>query len=438
MSRSLWFSPALAGCLLVCSSLAIAENWPQWRGPEGNGISSETGIATTWSKTDNVAWRAPLPGPGGATPVVWEDRVFVTSSDGEADGADLLLLCFSTQGEELWRQKVASGNRNARTIEGNSASPSPVTDGEHVWCFFGNGVLGCYDVEGSEVWKLDVQDRYGEFDIQFGMTSTPVLDGDGLYLQLIHGTWGGEYKVGKVVRLNKKTGKEVWAVDRPTEATDECKHSYASAFIYDDGNHRFLVTHGADNTIAHDLETGRELGRLGGLNGPSKLNPNQYDNTFRLVATPAGAEGVIIVPTCKGGPVVAVNVRDDLSGDLTDNPEAVRWTYEKTPDVSIPLVVDGLVFGVMKPGQVFCLDLQTGEELYYERIHNAEHRASPVYADGHIYICSRDGITTVIKAGPEFEVVAENDIGNEPITASPAISNGKLYLRSYDALYAIE
>lgn len=436
--RSISLRAVVCGLMLACgSSFSQAENWPQWRGPDSNGISGETGIATTWSRTENVAWRLPLPGPGGATPVIWEDRIFVTSSDGPEDGADLLLLCISTDGEELWRQTVGGGNKNARTIEGNSASPSPCTDGKHVWCFFGTGVLACYTVDGEEVWKFDTQDRYGKFDIQFGMTSTPVLHGNGVYLQLIHGTWGGDYKVAKVVRLDKRTGEEVWSVDRPSEAVDECKHSYASPIIYSDGEMEFLITHGADNVVAHDLETGYEIGRLGGLNGPSDLNSNNYDNTFRFVATPSFTDGVLVVPTAKAGPLVAVNIREDLAGDLTGRAEAVRWVYEKTPDVSIPLLMDGLCYVVMKPGQVFCVDLESGDELYYERIHNAEHRASPVYADGHIYVCSRDGICTVLKAGGEFEVVAENDIGNEPITASPAISDGTLYLRSYDALYAI-
>lgn len=426
--------PLIAAAL---ANAAAAENWPQWRGPQGNGHSREKGIATTWSRTDNVAWRTALPGPGGATPVVFGDRIFVTSSDGEADGVDLLLLCFSTDGKELWRRTVGTGNRNARTAEGNSASPSPCTDGKHVWCFFGTGVLACYTVDGQEVWSADLQERYGKFDIQFGMTSTPVLDGDALYLQLIHGTWGGPYKVAKVIRLNALTGEDKWVVDRPSEATDECKHSYASAFLYDRDGLKFLVTHGADCTVAFDPESGQELGRIGGLNGPTKINDNQYDNTLRFVASPALGDGVIVIPTAKAGPLVAVNVSHELTGDVTHRPEAVRWIYDKTPDVSIPLIVDDLVYVVMKPGQVFCVDLKTGKEHYYERIHNAEHRASPVYADGHIYICSRDGICTVLKSGPKFEVVAENDIGNEPITASPAISNGTLYLRSYDALYAI-
>jgi outer membrane protein assembly factor BamB len=433
-SIRLWLLPLIVLCL---SSVLRAENWPHWRGPHDNGISDEQGIATKWSRTDNVAWRTELPGPGGATPVIWGDRIFVTSSLGEEDGADLLLLCYSTEGKELWRKMVGGGNKNARKIEGNSASPSPATDGKHVWCFFGTGSLACFTVDGNEIWNADLQDRYGKFDIQFGMTTTPVIDGDDLYVQLIHGTWGGPYKVAKVVKLNALTGEEVWAVDRPSEATDECKHSYASAFLYDHNGMRFLLTHGADCTVAYDLKTGKELGRIGDLNGPTKLNDNQYDNTLRFVASPALGEGVIVVPTAKQGPLVAVNVDEELTGDVTNRPEAVRWVYDKTPDVSIPLIVDGLVYVVMKPGQVFCLDLETGKEHYFERIHNAEHRASPVYADGHIYVCSRDGICTVLKAGPKFEPVAENDIGNEPITASPAISNGTLYIRSYDALYAI-
>ncbi|MBL8851646.1 MAG: PQQ-binding-like beta-propeller repeat protein [Planctomycetaceae bacterium] len=419
------------------AGIAGAENWPQWRGPQGNGLSTEKGLPTTWSLTENLAWRVPMPGSGGATPVVWGDRIFVTSSDGNEDGAELLLMCFSTDGKELWRQTVAGGNKNARTIEGNSASPSPATDGKHVWCFFGTGMLACYDVDGHEVWKSDLQERYGEFDIQFGMSSTPVLDGDDLYLQLIHGTWGGPYKVAKVIKLNALTGEEHWAVDRPSEATDECKHSYASAFMYDHNGMKFLLTHGADCTVAYDLDTGRELGRIGDLNGPTEFNKNKYDNTLRFVASPALGDGVVVIPTAKAGPLVAVNVNEELTGDVTHKPEAVRWIYDKSPDVSIPLILDGLVYVVMKPGQVFCVDMQTGEELYFERIHNAEHRASPVYADGHVYVCSRDGICTVLKAGRTFEVVAENDIGNEPITASPAISNGTIYLRSYDALYAI-
>jgi outer membrane protein assembly factor BamB len=422
----------LAGVSL-CGA-ALAENWPQWRGAAGTGISSETGIATKWSKTENVLWRAPLPGSAGATPVVWGDRIFLTSAEGD----DLVLLAFNTAGKQLWKQKVGGGNQDARAGEGNSASPSPSTDGKHVWVFFGTGVLGCYTVDGQEVWKFDIQDRYGKFDIQFGLTSTPVLHEGALYQQLIHGPMRRDdnRRTGKVIKLDAATGKEIWAVDRPTEAEFECKHSYASPFIYDDGQQRFLLTHGADCTVAHDLQTGQELWRLSNLNGPTKLNPGQNDPTFRFVASPGFAPGMIVVPTAKAGPTVALKVGPGMAGELSGSSQNIAWVDQKTPDVSIPLVYDGIVFCLQKDGRVFAYDQQTGQELYFERTHTSQHRSSPLLADGHIYFCARDGMCTVLKAGRKFEIVAQNDLG-EAITASPVVSNGVLYLRTYDALYAI-
>ncbi len=419
--------------LLVClsSRFSQADNWPQWRGPQGDSICRETGLPTHWSQTENVHWRLPLPGAAGATPVVWENHIFLTSVEGD----DLLLLCASTDGEMLWSRKIGTGNQDARAGEGNSASASPSTDGEYVWCFFGTGDLACYDYEGNEVWAFNVQDRYGRFAIQFGMTSTPLLDGDHLYLQLIHGEMREDYTVGLVIKLDKLTGEEVWAVDRVTEAIVENKHSYASPFLYDDGEQRLLVAHGADCTTAHDLETGEELWRVSGLNGPSNLNERSFDPTLRFVASPTCVDGAILIPTAKAGPLVAVEVNPETTGEIGMS-DAVLWSHETTPDVSCPLVIDGLVFSLMKDGKIFCLDLETGEEYFYVRTHGAEHRATPVYADGHIYLTARDGYITVIKASREFEVVAENSIP-ETMTASPIFSNGVMYLRTYDALYAI-
>lgn len=437
MGSRVLFSACLFCTLIALERRADADNWPQWRGPTNNGICHETGIAREWSRDENVAWRFQLPSSrSGSTPVIWGDRIFVTSATGD-DGSDLVLICVSTKGEELWRQTVGTGNQNARGIEGNSAAASPSTDGQHVWCFFGTGVLGCYTVKGDEVWKFNVQERYGQFDIQFGMTSTPVLDDGALYLQLLHGAMRDDYTVSRVVKLNAATGDEIWAVERQSDPAFENKHSYASPFMYNDGTRKFLITHGQEFTVAFDPNTGEEIARVGGLNGPSQYNATEYDPTFRFIASPAFADGLVVIPTAKGGPVVAVNINDEVGGgDLTGNPRAVRWTNEKTPDVSIPLILDDLVFFLRKPGQVFAVDRETGEELYYKRIHAAQYRSSPTYIDGHIYCCANDGMCTVLKAGREFEIVAENDLG-EPITASPAVSNGTLYLRSFEALYAI-
>jgi outer membrane protein assembly factor BamB len=402
-----------------------AENWPSWRGPWNNGISTETNLPTSWSAKENVAWRTELPGPAGATPVVWDDSIFVTS----VSGNDLILQCIGADGKQKWRQTVSQGNRNARGDEGNSAAPSPSTDGKHVWVMFGNGTLACFTVGGESVWKIDLQERYGKFRIAFGMTSTPVLDGDRLYLQLIHGEGNASTREAIVAAVDARTGAALWKHDRMSDAVAECEHSYASPMLYDFGGKKFLLSHGADFVIAHDVDSGNEIWRCGNLNVKSK-----YDRTLRFVASPACADGIVVVPSAKRGPCVAL--RPDGRGDISNSAESHLWTREKTPDVPSPLILDDLVYLCMQDGNLYCLDRKTGEEYYFERTHRQRHRASPVYAGGHIYLTARDGVISVVKVGKEFELVAQNEMG-ESIAASPVISNGTIYLRSFDALWAI-
>lgn len=412
-----------------------ADDWMQWRGPTHNGIANTKNAIVTWSQTENVRWRTAMPGPGGATPVLAGNRLFVSSAEKD----DLVLLCLNaTNGEILWKRTVGTGNQIARTSEGNSASPSPATDGKHVWVNFGTGILACYTVDGEEKWKFQLADRFGAIDIQFGLTSTPVLDGDSLYLQLIHGSLkrDDQTRTGKVIRLNKLTGKTLWEIERVTNAQFECKQSYASPLIYEDSERRFLVVHGADCTTGHDLELGTELWRFGTLNGPNAYNSQVNDPTFRFVASPAFVPGTLIIPTAKAGPTLALKVDADLRGDVSDKASVVKWVCPNTPDVSVPLIVEDLVYLLHKDGKLQCLELATGKEIYFERTHTAQHRTSPVYADGKIYFCDRDGHCTVVAAGREFKILADNDMG-ELITASPIFANEVLYLRSFDAIYAI-
>jgi outer membrane protein assembly factor BamB len=398
-----------------------AENWPQWRGPRHDGTSTETNLPTTWSKTENIAWRLPLPGPAGATPIVWGDHIFLTSTK----GPDLVLLAVSTDGKRLWEAKVGSGNHAVRGDEGDFASPSPVTDGEHVWSFMGNGQLGCYDFDGREIWNFNLQDRFGKFNIAFGMTSTPVLDGDRLYFQLIH-TNGA-----LVVALDKTTGDTVWKQKRASDAIDECEHSYASPTLYRDGKNSYLLTHGADYIVAHRLEDGREIWRCG------ELNPkNKYNATLRFVATPVAVPGLIVVPSAKNGPVLGLD--PNAKGDISATAEGHVWTRpENTPDVPSPLVHGGLVYLCRENGVLIVMDANSSRELYQERCHSDRYRASPVYGDGKIYVTARGGVITVVKAGRRFEILSSNDMG-EPISSSPAISGGRIYLRTFNALYAVE
>jgi outer membrane protein assembly factor BamB len=414
------FACLAAALLCGIAGSSQAENWPQWRGAKLDGISHETDLPAKFGKDENLLWRLPLPGPAGSTPVVWGDRIFLTT----ANGSDLELLCVSTDGKLLWTRKLGTGNRNVRGDEGNMASPSPCTDGQHVWSFMGNGVLGCYDFAGNQVWQLDLQDRYGKFDIQFGMSSTPVLDGDRLYLQIMHSD------AAFVLALDKATGEEVWKADRPSDAIAESKHSYASPILYRDGEREFLVSHGADFTIGHSLADGRELWRCGGFNPKG-----DYEPTLRFITSPVAVPGLIVAPSAKDHAVIAV--RPTATGNVTDSRDHLAWSLPKgTPDVPSPLVVDGLVYFCQVNGLVDCLDAETGVKLYGRRIHSDRYRASPTVADGKIYLTSRGGVVSVVKPGREFELLAENDLG-EPVSASPAIADGRIYLRTFEALWAV-
>lgn len=416
--------------LAVSTGAAVAENWPHWRGPTMNGISTEKDLPTEWSSTKNVAWKVPLPGPAGASPVVWNDRVFVTSVDGER----LVLICISTKGKKLWEVTVGKGNRRARRDEGNSASPSPTTDGKYVYAMFGSGDLGCYDFDGNKIWHFNLQDRFGPFRIQFGMTSSPVLWKDRLLLQLIHGERRRGPELAMIAAIDKKTGKTIWKKPRLTQATNENRHSYASPIIYSKGTLNLFITHGADYTIAYDPKSGAEIWRMGGLN-PHGEDDRQYHGTLRFVASPAANEGLVVIPTAKRYPVFAI--RPMFKGELDKQKDAVVWKYPRnTPDVPSPLIKNGLVYLCRENGNLMCLDAKTGKLLYEKRTHETRHRASPVYADGKIYTTSRDGIVTVTQAGREFKILAQNSLG-DAISASPAISNGTIYLRSFKALWAI-
>ncbi len=421
---------AMVAALSLVTNSAWSDNWPSWRGPNGNGQSAEKNLPVDWSPTKNIAWKLELPGSAGASPVVWGDKVFLTSAN---ETGELLLIAVDTNGKELWKQVVATGNQVARGDEGNSASPSPVTDGKHVWSFMGDGTLGCYTVEGKEVWKFNLQDRYGKFSIQFGMSSTPVLDDGVLYTQLIHGEGDPKTREARVIAIDGATGREIWKVDRPSDAEAENEHSYASATLYHAGETKLLLSHGADFIVAHDLKDGHEVWRCGGLNRrDDTVLP--YDPTLRFVASPVSAPGIIVVPSAKQHPLLAI--RPDGQGDITTVADKHLWSWKRTPDVPTPLIIDDLVYLCMENGNLTVLEAQSGQEVYSQATHRQRHRASPVYADGKLYLTARDGRVTVVQSGREFKILAVNELGEDQ-SASPAISDGTIFLRTFKHLWAV-
>ncbi|MDH3584124.1 MAG: PQQ-binding-like beta-propeller repeat protein [Phycisphaerae bacterium] len=406
---------------MICLCTAVqAANWPQWRGPQNNGVSAEDRPPLRWGESKNVLWKLALPGRAGSTPAVWGDRIFLTSAEGKEG---LVLVCASTSGKLLWKRKISDGNRGHS--EGNRSSPSPSTDGKHVWAFYGTGDLVCYDLAGEKVWSIDIQDRYGKFRLGFGMHMTPVLHDGRLYLQLIHS--GG----AQVVALDANSGREIWKRERPSDGVAECEHSYASPVIWSNGRSAYLVTHGNDYAVAHGLNDGREIWRLGDLNPKSR-----YNRTLRFVASPVAAADLIVVPSAKNGPVVGV--KPDARGMISDgNKRAVRWWRPKnTPDVPSPLIYDGMVYLCRENGVLICLDAATGQEYYTQSVHRRKHRASPVAAGGRVYLTGDDGTVSVVKAGRTYELLAQNKVDDQTL-ASPVIVGGRVYIRGFASLYAI-
>lgn len=405
--------------LLTASS--TVENWPHWRGPDNNGISSEKGLPMTWSQSENVKWRLELPGSAPSTPVIWNDRIFLTS----ADGNFMVLLCVKSDGEILWKKPLGDRRTRFHQPDSHTGAPSPSTDGQHVWAFTGQGILACFDFDGNEIWQADLQGRYNRFSMYHGMSTTPLLDGERLYIQLNHDN------AQLVLALNIMTGTEIWKHNRKTDARMENLHSYASPVMYRDGSDEMLIVHGADYVTAHSLKDGNEIWRCGGLQ-----DPNNYNDYLRFVATPAVAPGIIVVPSAKNGPVLGLNPKG-AKGDITHSDSQYHWKLDRgTTDVPSPLIYDGLVYICREDGKLLCADAKTGELLYHERVYGRRHRASPVYADGKIFLTAADGTINVIKPGRKYELLATNSLG-ETLLSSPAISNGTIYLRTFEALYAI-
>ena len=417
-------SRALSPILLffAFADLAGAENWPQWRGPRFDGTSTETGLPATWSASENVRWRLELPGPAASTPIVWNDRIFLTST--REGGDELLVLAVSRDGEILWQRRIDQGSFEIFAQfrhETSPASPSPVTDGTHVWALFGTGKLVCLDFDGELVWETDLGARYGEPNMFFGLSMSPLLYGDHLYLQLLH------TDAQLVVALDKTTGAEVWKTERPTDARGECRHSYASPVPFGDT----VLIHGADYITAHRTADGAEVWRYGSYN-PA----DNYNSMFRMVSTPVTSDGLVVVPTAKRGPVFGLRPAD-ARGSISEAPGRIAWTLERgTPDVPSPVVHDGLVYLSGERGTLSVLRSDDGSTVYEQRIHESAHRASPVVADDKLYLTGTDGTVSVIRPGEKLEVIAKNEL-DEYLAASPAVSQGTVYLRTYEALYAI-
>ena len=405
--------------LFLCGDVAFAENWPNWRGPTRDGISAETNLPVEWDTEQNIAWKRAMPAWSGSTPVIWNELIFINVA---VDDDNLELWCLDRNtGETQWARPLSDGNRRLR--KQNMSSPSPVTDGERVWVMTGTGIIKAFDFEGDELWTRNIPESYGAFGLNWGYASSPLLHGDALYVQVLHGMRTDDPSY--VLRLNAETGETVWRVERPTEAVRESPDSYTTpALLEYDGTTEIVIT-GGDAVTGHALDTGRELWRADGLN-PTR------NRSYRIIASPVVHDGLIYAPT-RVKPLLAL--RQGGRGDVLDT--NVVWATDNGPDVPTPVTDGELFYVVNDSGIVFVSDAKTGEPVYGPvRIQTGTYSASPVLADGKIYITNEGGMTTVFKTGPTFEVLAENDF-DDYCLSSPAISDGQIFIRTTGHLYAI-
>ena len=294
---------AFSVSLLVAGTLS-AQDWPQWRGANLDNIAEGEGPAEVGA--ENLLWQTPLPGPAGSSPIVVGEQVFLTTIDGD----ELWVICLSaTDGTEQWKRQVPGVNKDSRD-SGNSASNSPISDGKHVWTMFGNGMLNCFTTAGEEVWSIDLQKKYGKFEIMFGMATSPIMHDGQLLLALLHGKMKAPgTSVGKIISFDPATGDENWLHIRKTEATKENKHSYASPSICSTAEGDRLLVQGGDYITAHSLTDGSEVWRLGGLNPKAS-----YNQTLRLISSPVAHGDLVVVPTAKRGPVFGLS--PEQSGEV--------------------------------------------------------------------------------------------------------------------------
>ena len=406
---------------LAISALAAtapAEDWPHWRGPARTGMSAEKGLPFQWSATQNVAWKRPLPDRSGATPIVSGAHIFLNVAEG--DGLSLWALDRAT-GAVRWTRPLGGGNVMRR--KQNMSSPSPVTDGKTVWVMTGTGVLKAFDFAGKELWSRDIQKEYGTFGLNWGYASSPLLVDGALYVQVLHGMTTDDPSY--LLRIDAATGKTAWKVERPTDAVRESPDSYTTPAVVTRGSSKEIVITGGDYVTGHDPATGRELWRAGGL------NPDKESN-YRIVASPVVLGDVVLAPT-RVKPMLAI--RAGGKGDVTQSHRV--WSFDNGPDVPTPATDGTHVYVVTDRGVAFARDAKTGRVVYGpERLRPGTYSASPVVADGRVYVTSEEGVTSVYKAGPAFQVLAENVI-DEYTLSSPAVSNGQIFVRTAGGLYAI-
>ena len=442
--RYLYVITIILAAVLGAGVLGAQENWPHWRGLLHNGTSEAVGLPMKWSLTENIKWKTPLPSWSAGTPIIWGERIFITSpSKAEAGtaaagggqarragsldpgGSKLLLLCISKRdGKILWERDL--DDRNEMHRKQNDSTPSPVTDGRHVFTVTGTGKVAAFDMDGKRVWQADLQREYGPFGHNWGYGSSPLLHDGSLYVEVLHGMKTDDPSY--IVAFEAATGKVRWRHERPTDAERESPDAYTTPVVLEESGSTQIVISGGDYVTGHDPETGEEIWRAGGLNPLRRSN-------YRIVGTPIVLEGIIYAPT-RNKPLLALKTGG--KGDITSSHLVWKYDGSGTADVPSPSSDGKYLYIVDDRGLVTCLDAKKGTLIWGpESTTEGIVSASPVLTGGKLYILNENAVTSIVSVGPEFKLLATNELDGTYTLASPAVSGSRLYIRTSTHLYCI-
>jgi len=407
---------AFSTAILLGMASAQAADWPHWRGPNFDGSSPETGLPTSWSKTENVFWAADMPGIGSGTPVVVGDRVYVSSLS-KGGGGNLLGLCLdAATGKVLWKADLGPARREKR---GNPSAASPVADEQRAYFLFSTGLLAAVDRNGTVVWRRDLAKDYGPFKILFSYAVSPLLHEGRLYVSVLH-------RMGKtgsfVLAINPEDGKTIWKVTRVTKASGESQEAYTSHVPFEANGVKGVLVAGGEAVTLHHPATGKEIWRY----------EHAAIRNGRLVTTPTPMDGLVACGLPQNNPAYV------LKAGGSSATKAWTATGDAKPDVPSSAHQGGKLYVLDGDKKVLtCWDAKTGKKLGESKLGGTTYWASPTVADGKVYCIDRKGRVVVSKADASLEKLAEFSMGENGCESTIAVAGGRLYVRTPGKLYCI-
>lgn len=399
----------------VSSPFLQAENWTRFRGPNGQGISNETGLPTQWSPQQNIAWKTPIPGTGWSSPIVYEDQIFLTTATEEGESCRVVCVDRKT-GDISWNHEVHRQAPGAKRKKNSYATPTPVTDGKRVYAVFSDGAMVAVDREGNPVWKNTEIHFYS----LHGLGASPLLVGDQLVMPFDGSSqqeervgWKVPWQEAQLVAVDTATGKIRWRGKR-----GESRVGHVTPILTDDGKQ--IISAAGDRVQGFDSQTGERIWSI-------------YSQGEGVTPSPILGANLIITSSGFEAPTIRA-IRFGGQGDITDT--HIAWEQKKgVPALVSFLYVDPYVYSISRDNIMYCLEAATGDIVWQRRL-KGKYSASPVLVENKMVFTSEEGVTLILEPGPKYKELARNDL-EETCLASPAVSQGHFYVRTAEHLYSI-